>query len=81
MYLRIILFHTGSRIVCLGSPDHPPHVKNLVQSHSGPSKNNHSYAEAGSPASALFSSIKGGAGSLVKNIRDASTKVMDTVSA
>lgn len=36
---------------------------------------------AASTASALFSSIKGSAGSLVKNIRDASTKVMDTVSA
>ncbi|KAL8622464.1 hypothetical protein ACOMHN_034129 [Nucella lapillus] len=34
-----------------------------------------------STASALFSSIRGSAGSLVKNIRDASTKVMDTVSA
>lgn len=38
-------------------------------------------ASAASSASAIFSSIKGSAGNLVKNIRDASTKVMDTVSA
>ncbi|KAK7100826.1 cyclin-G-associated kinase-like [Littorina saxatilis] len=36
---------------------------------------------AASTASSLFSSIRGSAGSLVKNIRDASSKVMDTVSA
>ncbi|KAL5021014.1 hypothetical protein ScPMuIL_000169 [Solemya velum] len=34
-----------------------------------------------STASALFSSLKGGAGNLVKNIKDASAKVMETVSA
>ncbi|KAK7502233.1 hypothetical protein BaRGS_00006597 [Batillaria attramentaria] len=36
---------------------------------------------ASTAASALFSSIRGSAGSFVKNIRDASNKVMDTVSA
>jgi len=34
-----------------------------------------------STANALFSSLKGGAGSLMKNIKDASAKVMETVSA
>ncbi|XP_064624452.1 cyclin-G-associated kinase-like isoform X2 [Lineus longissimus] len=32
-------------------------------------------------ASSLFSSLRGGAGSLMKNIKDASSKVMETVSA
>ncbi|XP_064605296.1 cyclin-G-associated kinase-like [Liolophura sinensis] len=36
---------------------------------------------SGSTASALFSSLKGGAGSIMKNIRDASSKVMETVHA
>lgn len=34
-----------------------------------------------STANALFSSIRGGAGNLMKNIKDASSKVMETVSA
>ncbi|CAC5379615.1 GAK [Mytilus coruscus] len=39
------------------------------------------YNEGQTTAGSIFSSLKGGAGSLMKNIKDASAKVMETVSA
>ncbi|XP_076440781.1 cyclin-G-associated kinase-like [Babylonia areolata] len=78
-----------SQEVPLSTPDTPERRPyNSSPSHSHPAGGSSASAPGGVPpggasstASALFSSIKGSAGSLVKNIRDASTKVMDTVSA
>ena len=47
----------------------------------GPSQPNSQSAGQTSAASAIFSSLKGGAGNLMKNIKDASAKVVETVSA
>lgn len=47
--------------------------------YSQPSSNSDSSFGVGSTAGSLFNSLKGGAGSMFKNIKDASSKVMETV--
>ena len=55
---------------------HPAHS---TPDQSGPQS--HYGAQAQQSAGTLFSSLKGGAFSIMRNVKDASTKVMETVSA
>ena len=62
---------------------HAPQPSRPQQYHDSPNHQPHQPTPppGGSTASSLFSSLKGGAASLVRNVKDASSKVMETVSA
>lgn len=64
------------------SPTAPPRHASLAGHHNAagpPSHHHYQTAAAGQSGAGLFSSLKGGAGSLFKNLKDTSSKVMQTV--
>ena len=82
LYIQFIFCY--SSFPCPDTPERRSYNSSPAHSYPASNSSNPGAAPSGgaaSTASALFTSIRGSAGSLVKNIRDASSKVMDTVSA
>lgn len=71
------------------SPDSDSASSNSSHSHSGyaqanshpPASGGNAMGGAGAGTSTWFNSIRGGAANLMKNVKDASSKVVETVSA